>query len=300
MCLILVSKKGQELKKDWLEVSFASNSHGSGFMYSKNKELIIRKGFFKFEEFHEEYLKECVGLPHVIHHRFATSGDKNKENCHPFIFLNGDEEENKNKYRVAFAHNGVITGFGYKIKDKSDTFSFCETIFKPITKDCEYKKWWVEESFQWWVQNAIGRNNKLAVMDNEGDIAIFNESSGHWIGPKEDGIWASNDQYKFPKTRYNPNTPGTCDSDFESHYMNHYQATKKLREEKEEEIANSSHYPKHQKGKPKSIVPFVTPNTSFSKPVPITSIDFFGLPPETLKEIDDYLALINKDNPATA
>src|SRR5574343_55263 len=131
MCLILSSLKGEALDKQHLENGYESNPHSAGIMSLKDGVINIDKGSFNFAKFYEAYQKH-IGLPHVVHFRFKTSGKIDVDNCHPFVVSTDD---NKNPI-LGMAHNGVLTGFSYKINDKSDTYAFIEQILKPFTKDC--------------------------------------------------------------------------------------------------------------------------------------------------------------------
>lgn len=210
MCLILTSKS-LEIKKEYLECGFKSNGHGSGFSYRKDNKLVIEKGFFSFDEFYSAYQK-TIGLPIIVHFRFRTHGKTDKENCHPFI-INDD---------LHFVHNGVLYNFNQNA-DMSDTFNFCEERLKPLTRDTKGKKWWKNKGFKWLIEGVIGNNNKLAFLDSDGEITIFNEEAGEWVD-KEKTIWASNNSYKVLKTRNDPRTTYTQNymggwSGYESDYL---------------------------------------------------------------------------------
>lgn len=225
MCLIITSKNGKEISKEYLESGYDSNHHGAGIAYVKDGKLIVKKGFFKFDDFYEAY-KECIGNPHLIHQRWATAGLKDEENCHPFIFA--EENEIKNgvetgeKFPVAcLVHNGVLTSWSHKIKDKSDTFAFTEMILKPLTNDVQGKFWWKNSGLQWLLSSAIC-SNKFAILDSEGNIEIFNEDLGEYID-EEKTIWASNSMWKTKKVRTVPNYAQTQSytrfMGYESDYM---------------------------------------------------------------------------------
>lgn len=194
MCVILASK-GKEIPKHYLENSFCNHPHGAGFSYAKDKKIYNEKGFFKFDEFYEAYQK-TIGNPIICHFRWATSGLKNKENCHPFVV-------NENLH---FCHNGVISYFTARIKDMSDTYAFNENFLKPIAAESKKKSFFKNEGFKWFVIQDIGKGSKLAFLNNLGHIEIYNEAAGEWADEDKEKnipgeIWASNASYRVKKDR---------------------------------------------------------------------------------------------------
>lgn len=137
-----------------------------------------------FDVFMRKYkraLKNNLESPFLIHFRIATHGTVDTFNCHPFFI-------NKN---LTFIHNGIISGIGTD-KLMSDTQLFNEKILKKLPKDF-YKK----EEYKLLIEKFIV-GSKLITLDINGDVAIFNESSGHW----KDGVWFSNNSYSYAKTVY--------------------------------------------------------------------------------------------------
>lgn len=192
MCVILTSQQGKEIKKEHLETGHKSNPDGLGISWFQNGELHLEKGLFKFDEFHEKYLK-VIGCPHIVHARYKSSGVVNADNCHPFIV----------SPNLHFCHNGTIHHYSARIKDVSDTFAFNEQCLKEFAKNSKKKNWWKTEGFRWFIREAITSSNKLALLDSDGEITIINEKEGEWVD-KEKTIWASNDSYRILKKRYSP------------------------------------------------------------------------------------------------
>jgi len=190
MCIAIYKDKDIVIPYDNLKQSFESNPDGAGFMYVKNRQLHVQKGFFTFKEFWDAY------APHqerqaVLHFRIKTHGAINEANCHPFAVNKG----------FAFVHNGVISGFGSK--DYSDTYHFNEEIIKPLVN-----KWgnlaMFEPAIKELVESRISYS-KLIFLDRLGNAEIFNENKGVW----DQGVWYSNSSYKpkvvapLPKPVYN-------------------------------------------------------------------------------------------------
>ena len=254
MCLIAISKNGRGIDKESLETAFVGNSHGAGFAYVDDGRVVIKKGFFTFDAFYEEYQK-IIGKPCLIHFRWKTSGEKDEANCHPF-------EVNEN---VCFAHNGVISGFN-RVATMSDTANFNEDIIKPLTKDSGEKEWWKNDGFKWFIEAAIGTNNKLVFFSKDETFVIFNEALGEWNAEKD--MWFSNDSYRVKKHRNPPVT-----SYYHQHSYSNYCGVGGN--------CNNVAPKSNLIDKPKIIS------------TPVDSENFWDLSEAELKEIDDKLEKLN-------
>ena len=179
MCIAINSTSGTTPKRKELQTSFENNPDGIGYCFARDGKLIIRKAFFKFEEFYQSYLSDNIqGLNKLIHFRIATSGKIDKLNCHPFKITD----------KIAFIHNGIIPNYGNDIEN--DTLQFCKEILKPIFNEFGVNVL-KRKSFRKTLVDLIG-NSKLAFLDNKGNSYIINESKGH----SKNGIWFSNGTYK--------------------------------------------------------------------------------------------------------
>ena len=184
MCLAIVKNAGIDICLQYLRNGFNSNSHGAGIGYAENGKIVIKKGFFKFDDFYTEYEK-VKEKQLLIHFRQATSGEKNEFNCHPW------EVETKDGH-WAVIHNGVI-GI-QSSKEMSDTGHFVNYVLKPILERDSDFCWTMAGKFL--IELAIGSYNKICILDNKGKIIILNEENGEWV----DGVWYSNTGYKFDTT----------------------------------------------------------------------------------------------------
>lgn len=188
MCIAIWKDAGKTISEEVLRKCFSSNPDGAGYMYVDNKELIVRKGFFTFDAFYEDYKqheeKQCA-----IHFRIKTHGTVSEENCHPFSVT-----EN-----LGFIHNGIISG--YFDKEKSDTYLFNEIILKPLVQS--YGRGAIQNGvIQSLLEDAIGSGSKLVFLDANGKHAIINHTAGNW----DNGIWYSNFSWKpVVKPIYAPN-----------------------------------------------------------------------------------------------
>jgi hypothetical protein len=190
MCIAIFKPKNKKIKEQTFRNSFIWHQDGAGFLVhdSKRNKLIVKKGFFTVEEFLEAYApyenQSCV-----IHFRKATHGEKDAENCHPFLI-------NKN---LGFVHNGILSDIRQWDKKKSDTWHFGESVFKPMIK--KYNDIWMFPTFRFLVEESIGKGNKFIMMNNKGDVKIFNEKIGFW----DNGCWFSNSTYLYDFKDLDPN-----------------------------------------------------------------------------------------------
>jgi len=133
-------------------------------------------------------------MPYAIHFRKSTHGKKDENNCHPFLFNDG---------KLALIHNGVIP---IKCSDDgfSDTWHFTHKVLEPMVK--QYGVPIDDQALSWFIRVSIG-TDKVAVMDNKGEVVIFNEDKGNWEdtdGPdgKKGKVWYSNYSFRYSSTNY--------------------------------------------------------------------------------------------------
>lgn len=188
MCIAIYKPKDVVVNRANLEQCFKSNPDGAGFLIAKNKRLIIKKGYFTFDEFYGAF-KKYENEQALIHFRIRTHGDLSKDNCHPFMI----------NPSLGFIHNGVISGFG--IENMSDTSHFNNSIFKPLV-DKYGNQVIFEPAIQNLVEARIGYS-KLAFLDRHGNYKLFNEDKGLW----DNGVWYSNSSYKIVTPTYKTSSP---------------------------------------------------------------------------------------------
>ena len=181
MCIVIHKPQGISLKKEIYLSCFENNPDGAGFLIHNNGELVLEKGFFKFEDFWKQF------SPHqnkraVIHFRIRTHGKKDIENTHPFWIAENE---------LAFAHNGIIGETIGNDSDKSDTLNFNTTILQKLYK--QFGSQFIHnEVLRKLLVGYVGWGNKIVFMDKEGTSYIFNRSQGE----EKHGAWFSNDSYK--------------------------------------------------------------------------------------------------------
>lgn len=182
MCVILVKERGIELPtKDILESCWKRNPDGAGFMFNDCDKVVIMKGFMTFEEFYlrlqtanEFYHLKEKGL--VIHFRIATSGLKDKGNCHPYPISNDNLDLRKSfiTTKLGIAHNGIIRSYNGKNNILNDTQLFIKNdLFELNSLD---KKFYKNVIFQSMIERLID-GSRLVFLNKKGEIIKL----GNWF-----------------------------------------------------------------------------------------------------------------------
>ena len=179
MCIVILKDKDGQVSKKDLKQSFDNNPDGAGYLFAKNNNLTIKKGFFIFNDFWESFSRDMIQFNNpisIIHFRIKTHGATNKMNCHPFLINDS----------IGFAHNGIIN-FVDDHKKKSDTLMFRNDILNNLPNGFMFNKAIMEL-----IAESIG-TSKLVFLDKENNFRIVNESLGHW--DKSSLVWYSNNSY---------------------------------------------------------------------------------------------------------
>lgn len=179
MCWIVLQLQGDvAIESDKLEIAWADNSHGGGFMYCQDGKLVITKGFTKLKEFKAAYYaahsEHGAVSPFALHFRWATHGTRGADNMHPFPLADGS---------VGLMHNGILSVSGHWKDERSDTRIFCDTVLAHRTAD-----FLVSDTCREWLEPIIGPSNKFVLLDSSGRWQIVNCNSGITEGAR----WYSN------------------------------------------------------------------------------------------------------------
>lgn len=195
MCIIISKEKGVKLpSKKTLKTCFEHNPDGAGLMYVKNNQVIIDKGYMKFEDFYKrikglkrEFNSDLTDKALVMHFRIGTHGKNDKETTHPFPITSSVEELRKTKTttNVGVAHNGIISNYGY-YELLSDTQAFIKdfiSVFRELDK-----KFYKNKSVMKLIESKAA--SKLCFLDNKENI--------YYIGAfvEDNGVKYSNTSYK--------------------------------------------------------------------------------------------------------
>lgn len=174
MCLIIHSKTGAlPAKADFWEAA-KDNPDGIGIMSADGVEKFLgRKSTRKAWKYLESVSRK--GLPFGVHFRWATHGEINRSNAHPFKVP---------EVGAYLMHNGILWTSKEATDKESDTAIFARR-YLPTLGDIR-SEGWRSTVFQ-----LIGHGNKLLVMSADGShFEIVNQSAGTWIG--DGSLWYSN------------------------------------------------------------------------------------------------------------
>lgn len=209
MCLAVYKPAGLDIPEKNLRAGFENNNDGCGLCWAADGQLHVERGMLTWDAFYGLY-QQASQYPMLIHFRKATHGKKNEENCHPFLFNDGE---------LALIHNGVLP---IKCAEEgfSDTWHFVHKVLEPIVKDRGVPI--DDQALSWFIRVSIG-TDKVAIMNKAGEVVIFNEEKGNWEdtdGPegKKGKVWFSNysfrsynntnySQHSHNSTNYSPSLP---------------------------------------------------------------------------------------------
>lgn len=184
MCIIAIKPVGIKLPSDkTIENMWYNNPDGAGFMFSKNGQVEVRKGFMKLKSLKKavEQLKKEINVvttPVIFHFRIGTSGGNTPENTHPFPVSEHLPLLQKIQCRapLAVAHNGVID-ITPREKDISDTMEYVISQLAPLYQ--LKKDFYRLEAGKKLIYNAI--QSKMAFLDGAGQVETvgqFEEDKG--------------------------------------------------------------------------------------------------------------------------
>ena len=187
MCVAIYKPKKSTIKYEDLLACHETNPDGMGFAVVIDNKLLTHRQMDNFPSFFkllDDYQNEQI----VIHFRISTHGKINRANCHPHLINNGMDNKS-----IAFAHNGILSKYTPNAKSKvSDTVIFRKTMLEPLVQkypDAIFK----DQHLIKLLGEAIGRGNKLVLLDCKGNHSIINEDEGETIK----GVWYSNTHWQF-------------------------------------------------------------------------------------------------------
>lgn len=135
MCLIIQGNP-KHFSEDIIKKAFNQNPHGFGLMYlnKKTNEIVIKKFFTKkinkILKVCKEHFKKADEI--ALHFRITTNGNTNNKNCHPFIILDSNKND---EIDCALMHNSPRLPAPLLNKKMSDTYYFSKIILRPILKN---------------------------------------------------------------------------------------------------------------------------------------------------------------------
>lgn len=192
MCIILVKPAGAEMpSKSILEACQIQNPDGVGFMYRRDGEVTISKGYIDEENLVEGFGWHKVSKKDdlIVHFRWGTHGDMSPENTHPFPISNKLKDIRKLEIdtTIGIAHNGVLT-IKPTIKGISDTM---ELVLRILSKKSMKKGLLNEHRRTLATLRYLAPSDRFALMSND---RMYMVGEG-WI--EYEGIHYSNDGFEW-------------------------------------------------------------------------------------------------------
>lgn len=191
MCVIVVKKQDKKFpSKETLRNCWYRNPDGAGFMFAKDGQVHIRKGFMDWADFWTELneTRDLYGdfIPYVMHFRIATHGKVSQECCHPFPLSDNIEDLRliESTSKIGIAHNGIIPNRATS-DNISDTMDYIASFLYPLSKLSD--DWMLDTNSRKLIDDTLC--SKLAVLSGDGSIELFGEFERY------DGCLFSNDSY---------------------------------------------------------------------------------------------------------
>lgn len=191
MCVIAVSPKGvRQPTVNQFRTMWYHNPHGAGYMYSRDGEVYIRKGFMTLDDFMQAVKDEHFTPkdPVVYHFRISTQAGVNPGMTHPFPMTEKVSELTGQNVicQIGFAHNGIIPMTSDRRQNTySDTALFVAQYMPVLIRDPSD----IHNPFVHDLLLELTRS-KWAIMDGTGSI----ETVGKFTA--DHGLLFSNESYK--------------------------------------------------------------------------------------------------------
>ena len=181
MCLIIYSPDGDPVERRVFDYAATQNADGIGVMSVLGVERYVGRKSRK-RAWRAIRRAADAKVPYGVHFRWATHGDVNLANCHPF--------ENKARDTLVM-HNGILAATkAYATKEKSDTRLFVDYFMDAVPAPTDP----VRQCFTRLIEEAMGRDNKfLTYHIPSNTFELMNADEGLWI----EGLWYSN-TYSLP------------------------------------------------------------------------------------------------------
>jgi len=180
MCLIIASRDGTLPSDELLRIAQADNHHGWGIMWAERGKVRAVKGF-KLSSLMRN-VKALEGTPFVLHFRWATHGNIDIANCHPFKITDD----------LWMAHNGILH-VEMPREDRSDSWHFAQELAVILQKYPWLKDAEMQSRLLQYTEWVCGSSSKIAFLRGNGEIFIANEK----LGTEYEGLWLSNN-YSLP------------------------------------------------------------------------------------------------------
>jgi len=192
----MIKNKGGDIRNitKYISNCMIHNDDGSGYMFSREGKVYIRKGFWKAKDIVKAINQDNIQDHEVLvfHARYATHGARNVMNCHPFPVTRNHNLFKRDELICdkAMAHNGIID-VPLEHKELSDTANFVVSILSDNTILNNIGK---SAGVDYMLDKIIGWS-KIAVLHGTGKLQVIG-SGWQFIDPEDTTIMASNDGWR--------------------------------------------------------------------------------------------------------
>lgn len=193
MCILSylpANVRGDEM--DLLNGAIA-NPHGHGWAITNGDHILMGKGM-KAENVIDEFadMRKRYPAGHALFHsRWATHGNVDTDNCHPFYVGGTNGTARTSTGLTVVGHNGILPCIPHHDDKRSDTRLFADEILST-----KYRRLDKKRAFEA-LTGYIGRANKLVILTVDPryrqNAYVVNERAGHWDSGT--GVWHSNYDY---------------------------------------------------------------------------------------------------------
>lgn len=206
MCVIMVKPANVAFpEENILKNCWDNNPDMGGFMYALDGSVHIHKGYMTWESFYSALCRarQKTGdkIPYVCHFRISTQGH-DKECCQPFPLTSKIKNMKKTRVstNIGVAHNGILSITSDGALDYSDTMKFIADYLVNIIRSYS---WYKDARNLLLIENLI-EGSRFAILDKNGHCELL--GSG-WV--EDNGVYYSNNTYKFKKYSYSPSWRNT-------------------------------------------------------------------------------------------
>ena len=184
MCVICVSGKGaKQPSEETIRKMFNANPHSAGYMYARNGQVVIHKGYKTIEELMTDldYEKFTENDVVIYHFRIATQANRT-EMSQPFPITREIKELEALDIvsKMGIAHNGILSQTSNGDKELSDTAIYIRRFIADREITSEFVENLAEDT----------KGNRLAILDGDGNFYL----TGSWT--YENGLYYSNENWK--------------------------------------------------------------------------------------------------------
>lgn len=183
MCILIHHPNDAVFTSGQLADFYAKNPDGFGAIVKNGNTVEVVKSIGTLAEIEDLYFDQVACHEAVIHFRMKTHGEIDIANCHPYEVVPG----------IWMAHNGILRTGNAADPKMSDTWHYIQDYLKPLLQ--AHPELMTNEGFIKLVGDHIGTNNKFALMNQAGDVAIINRASGYdfWdVANEKLTVWYSN------------------------------------------------------------------------------------------------------------